>query len=395
MDSNLVTADGTVGVRKVDVNRGALDGSISSQWFSRPDDQRFLTLDDLQASLEERRSRSVSQIINTRDLRARANMEDENTLWLELGDKRLDPTHYSFGQLCARISAPASNLRNDVPAPVAAIYLQARLSRTPHEHLGMLELNGRDQPKIEMRALTGPKYGRVYDAEVVDVVKRVLDDGTWKVPGQIDWSNGTYDPNRPVTKQSTTLFASDRDVFIFLCRDQYPIEVGKLADGSPDYLFPGVSVSNSEVGSRSLTLETFMLRGICENRNLWGVENKQTIRLRHTEGLPSRFVADAIPRLQDFSQTSANAVAAKVRAAKAARIGADNDEVAEWMQKKGFGKAETKSIMDTVFQTEGHPARSIWDVVQGSTYLSRDIAHQDTRMEAERKAGDLMNLVKV
>jgi hypothetical protein len=395
MNTNVINADGIVGARKIDVSRGSLDGSVSSQWFSRPDDQRFLNLDDLHAFLEERRNRSVARIINTRDLRVRADLEDENSLWLELGDQRLDPTHYSFGQLCARVSAPASNLRNDVPAPVAAIYLQARLARTPHEYLGMLELHGKDEPRVEMRALTGPKYGRVYDAEVVEVVKRVLDDGTWKVPGTINWRTGVYDPNTPVTKQSTTLYASDRDVFIFLVRDQYPIEIGKLDDGSPDYLFPGVAISNSEVGARSLTLETFMLRGVCMNRNLWGVEDKQTVRLRHTEGLPSRFVADAVPRLQDFSNTSANAVAAKVRAAKAALIGSDNDEVSQWLQKKGFGKSETKAILDAVFAIEGRPVRSIWDVVQVATYLARDIPHQDIRIAAERKAGELMNLVSV
>ena len=42
-----------------------------------------------------------------------------------------------------------------------------------------------------------------------------------------------YDPEVPVTKDTTTLFASDRDIFVFLVDDRNPIEVGKLPNGEP------------------------------------------------------------------------------------------------------------------------------------------------------------------
>ena len=32
---------------KVDVSRGERNGRVSSEWFSRPDDERYLSLDDL------------------------------------------------------------------------------------------------------------------------------------------------------------------------------------------------------------------------------------------------------------------------------------------------------------------------------------------------------------
>lgn len=399
MDTHIMSTSDipVVGARKVDVNRGALDGSASSQWWRRPDDQRFLTMAALKASVMARKELCQAGVVATDTIVAKADPDDDESLWIEHDGQRIDPTHWSFGQLCQRVKAPASNLREDVPGVIAALYLQSRLHRSENENLGMMVMKSshEENATMQLRALTGPDYGRIYDAEVVEVVERILGDGTWKVPGQIDWSTGIYDPNRPVTKRSTTLYASDRDLFIFLCRDQHPIKIGVLDNGDPDYVFPGAIISNSEVGSRSLSIETMYLRGICENRNLWGVEDKQVFRLRHTKGLPSRFVGEAVPRLEDFSNIAASSVVAKVQAAQKAKVGKDDDEVKEWMGKKGFGKAAVKQIFDTVLATDGKPPRSIWDIVQGATAKARDLGHQDARVEAEREAGKLMDLVKV
>lgn len=42
---------------KVDVSRGTNVNRVSSEWFSRPDDERFLSLDDLFASVEAHRDK--------------------------------------------------------------------------------------------------------------------------------------------------------------------------------------------------------------------------------------------------------------------------------------------------------------------------------------------------
>jgi hypothetical protein len=64
----------------------------------------------------------------------------------------------------------------------------------------------------------------------------------------MDWGTGRYNLNVPVSKETTTLFASDRDCAVFLCDDLTPIEVGKLDSGDPDLMFRGLFVRNSEVG---------------------------------------------------------------------------------------------------------------------------------------------------
>ncbi len=46
--------------RQVKALKGSQVSSVSSQWFNRPDDQRFLTLDDLVAAVKARSDTSDS-----------------------------------------------------------------------------------------------------------------------------------------------------------------------------------------------------------------------------------------------------------------------------------------------------------------------------------------------
>ena len=46
---------------KVDVGRGERVGRVSSEWFSRPDDERYLSLDELTEAVRARSERSRTQ----------------------------------------------------------------------------------------------------------------------------------------------------------------------------------------------------------------------------------------------------------------------------------------------------------------------------------------------
>jgi hypothetical protein len=52
---------------KVDVSRGERNGRVSSEWFNRPDDERYLSLDELWASVKGRSERSRSRVVQTAD----------------------------------------------------------------------------------------------------------------------------------------------------------------------------------------------------------------------------------------------------------------------------------------------------------------------------------------
>lgn len=220
---------------KVDVSRGERNGRVSSEWFNRPDDERFLSLDDLWASVKGRSERSRTRIVDSAAIRVEASRDDGERLHLALpgaGDVAA-PTHWAFGQLAGIVGAPAAYLRQ-LPAPLAAINLQYGLSTHRAEQIKTLETT---DGRTELRAVTGPDYGRIHDHELVEAVQRIAGNGTgdtrWKVPGTLDWSTGIYHPDVDITRDTTTLYASDRDVFLFLVDDRNPIEAGTLQDGSP------------------------------------------------------------------------------------------------------------------------------------------------------------------
>lgn len=300
------------------------------------------------------------------------------------------PTNWSFGQLCSLVGAPASYLRQ-LPAALAGINLQHGLIRHPGEHVKMLQTS---DGRTELRAVTGPDYGRIWDHELVGAVMKIAGNGTgdtrWKVPGVLDWGSMTYNPHVDVSSETTTLYASDRDVFLFLVDDLHPIEAGRLPNGDPDLYFRGFYCWNSEVGSQSLGIATFYLRAVCQNRNLWGVENFQEINIRHSKFAANRFAHEAAPALAYFADSSPRSFIDGITAARSAVVARKDEDRESFLRKEGFSKAETAKVIATVLAEEGHPPASVYDFVQGITALARSRPHQDGRLELEGKARKLL-----
>jgi len=377
---------------RVDVSRGQRVGRVSSEWFARPDDERYLSLTDLHDTVRRRADRAHARTVESRSVRVEAARDNAERLALLVPgrDEPIAPTHWSFGQLCGLVGAPSSYMRQ-LPAPLAGINLQHGLLSHRAELVKTLEA---DDGRVELRAVTGPDYGRIWDHELVAAVIDIAGNGTgdtrWKVPGVLDWNTMTHNPFVDITKDTTTLYASDRDVFLFLVDDTHPIEAGRLPDGSPDLYFRGFYCWNSEVGSKTLGIASFYLRAVCMNRNLWGVENFEEITIRHSKFAAQRFAHEAAPALMRFADSSPAPFIAGIKAARE-RIVARNEEDRDgFLRKRGFSKSETAKIVETVLHEEGRPPESLFDFVQGITALARRKAHQDARLELEGRAKRLL-----
>lgn len=346
---------------RVDVSRGERIGHVSSEWFSRPDDERYLSLTDLHDAVRRRADCAQTRTVESRAVRVEASRDNAERLTLTVPDRSepVAPTHWSFGQLCSLVGAPTSYMRQ-LPAPLAGINLQHGLLSHRGELLKTLEA---DDGRVELRAVTGPDYGRIWDHELVAAVMKIAGNGTgdtrWKVPGVLDWATMTHNPFVDITKDTTTLYASDRDVFLFLVDDTNPIEAGRLADGSPDLYFRGFYCWNSEVGSKTLGIASFYLRAVCMNRNLWGVENFEQITIRHSKFAAQRFAHEATPALTSFANSSATPFIAGIRAARERIVARTEEDRDGFLRKRGFSKSETSKIIETVLHEEGRPPESI------------------------------------
>lgn len=359
--------------------------ALNQEWKSRPDDERFLTLADLKASVLQRKKESWTSSgkpsaisIQVQNDTIKAVIENKST-----GEHTaLSPTHYGFGQLAQYAQAPAAYLR-ELPAELAAINLQWGLENNPVRDnvLALARSNG----SHKLRALTSTSYGRIWDAQVVNAVERVNHDGRWQVPA------ASYAAKNP--KRATTLYASDRDVFIFLCDPNTAIEI----NGST--LYRGFYTWNSEVGSQVFGLTTFLYNHICDNRIIWGATNVQELRIRHTGGAPERFAYEGARYLTRYAQESSQKTIEAINKAQQFELPASDrveDKKGEgwtsWLQKKGFTAALAKNTVAAAQAEEGQ-ARSLWDIVQGVTAHARSIQHTDERVKVESLAGKLMATV--
>lgn len=408
MLNNVATAAAPAGIAKaspfkVDPNRGQHDGSVSMQWMRRSADERFLSLDELhdfklkfwQGSFQSRINTDEVEFL-TPEIKTAADMHK-----LKVGVKvdtgavvdarEIAPTHYSFGQLAALGKAQASFLR-ELPSPLVVDILTWRLRQA--REVEEIKLYGGTE---ELYAATGPDYGRIPDYEVVAAIRQIAGTGRgemrWKIPGVIDWATHMYNPEAPVTKDSTTLYASDRDMFVFLVDDRNPIEIGKLPDGSPDLVFRGFYVQNSEVGSRSLKICSFYLRAVCQNRNLWGVEGFEEIKIAHTRTAPDRWLQQALPALNSYANGSTSKLLEGVRAAKQATVATDADSAIKFLTDRKFSFARAKEILQQGEKEEGRPPRSAWDMAQALTANARNRPNTDDRLEQELVAKRILDAV--
>ena len=110
---------------RVDVARGQRIGRVSSEWFSRPDDERYLNLPDLYDAVRGRAEPAQARTVESRAIRvaANSNKSERRDLRVPGRDEPVAPIHWTFGQLRTLVGAPTSYLRQ-FPAALSGINLQ-------------------------------------------------------------------------------------------------------------------------------------------------------------------------------------------------------------------------------------------------------------------------------
>ena len=359
-----------------------IDTRASAEWSRRPDDQRFLTVDALLDAVEVRRYESTTEDVALDAMLVQPGDGGELALVDREGTRGGTLTNWAFSQLCQRAKAPAGYLRT-LPPQLAAIPLQWSLethegrSDESNDAKLLIRTNGHRS----IAAATSPTYGRIWDRDVVRAIKASVDLDVWKVP------SASYSGTDP--KRATTLYASDRDVFLFLVDEGRPVDCG-----GGDVLRRGFYCWNSEVGSATFGLKTFTYDRVCDNRIVWGQDNVTELTIRHTSGGPHRFAAQAAPQLRAYANSATTGMVATVKAAKAREVGRDKDAVIAWMKARGFSVPEAGAAYTAAQRDRrGYNPRTVWGLVQGLTDVAHGIAHTDDRITLETRAGRLLEAV--
>jgi len=353
---------------------------VSNQWRSRPEDQRFTSLPAMQDAAAAYRLNSAEKVVSSAHIRAiPAGREVE--LVGERGN-HCSLTHWSFGQLAASIKAPADYLRSGLPAEIAADCVNYGLKFGLGSARDFGLLLHRDNNNLSLDAWTGPRYGRIWNDEVITALMDRFGDGVsgrWRVPGE-------FGHDVVVDRDNTTLYASDRDMFVFLADEKNRVTIPNRRNGEAGSLARGFYLWNSQVGAKTIGFGAFLFDFVCCNRILWGVEEFAQISIRHTFSAPDRWLDEIVPVLTEFANGSVRTIGDTIAAAQEKKLRGDlNQFLAERFGKK-FGER-----MQLAHQLEeNRPIETVWDVVTAATAVARSIPNQDKRVLVEEIAGNLL-----
>ena len=360
------------------------------QWAERPKDERFPTL---RALYDATRAYAVDARTAERpwsELRTEASGED--VLLVGKSNQPAILTHWAFGQLAARVGAPANYLR-ELPPTLAVQNLNYGLA---HRDAGtkkaqmLFHTNG----GLLVRALTTEVYERVWNWEVASRMIQLEDRG-WS-PARPDTqfapSLGRTLPDE--TSNFPALYASDHDMFAFLCTDRIVEEEGQLGGLRRSFI-----VENSEVGDSALRLTRFLYRMMCGNHIIWGASKVYEISLRHVGGIRDKWNGwDA--ELRRYADESVSDEEAKIARAKHVRIGATKDEVLDRLF--GIRKLDlSRKLLTAGYEAQENAViagverdspQTQWGIVQGLTRHATTIPFADRRTEVDRAAGRILEI---
>jgi len=378
----------TNGAHKIDLSKGKHDGRLHKEWCSRPNDQRYLDFPSLFEAVKNRRKHAIQDLVEVNKIEVENNRMNFRVEGME---KPLRLTNFAMGQIKSMIglSSGGTQLLETIPEELAAKVVQHKIKEIKGGEAKLTVYDYPEEDFSELGSFHTPTYYTIWDEDICEVIADILhQDPRWKVPGQIDWTTMEHNPYEEVTKESTTLYASDRDMATFFCQDADPVEAGKTARGLPDLYFRGFYVSNSLM--TSAVISTFWLRGVCQNRNLWGCEGFQEVRCKHTKKGLERFRKEALDQMYHMRKADNNDGALQfaelLDKARNKRLASNHEDAMNVLKKALFSKRESHLLITNYEKEEAQPFPiSAYDFSTATTAYAKRTPYQDKRTQIEEK----------
>lgn len=352
------------------------------QWSTRPADERFASLDDLlqKARAMKHAAREARDVpFSSLDI-----AHDGNEMILinkkkTVGERGAIISNLAFGQLCARVRAPADYLR-EMAMERAVLNLREDFAQRAEE-AGRIQMLLHQNGGYTVRAVTGNTYARIWNA---DVIERLL-----SLPGK-GW---TVPPARG--DQPSGLYLGDRDMFAFMVNENNRIRI----PGSERGLARGFFLSNSETATGAFSLWTFLYDFVCGNHFVWVAQDVHRLWVRHVGHSANARAFDGFhAELVKYANASAKDDELKIERATRFILGKTEDEVIDRIfgnRSLGIGRADAREAYALAgqHQDEHGDPRSAWGFASGLTRLSQARPYASERVELDRAAGRVLSLV--
>lgn len=353
-------------------------GDANRQYYARPADERFKTVEDLRAAADLAMRSSGEKRLSLAGVNVVTDGQQISLKSRETGTIA-SMTPWAFDQVARQAGAPAGYLRKLDPT-LATECLNDGLGKLSADERTAEQLfyfrKGTDG--LTLRALTSTSYSRLHDVTAIDKGLQVLRNVRPGLDLPPVWEGG-----------KGGAYLGDRDMFCIL------VDGGSIVTdptigfgGSNGTMYRGVILRNSEVGAATVEMLTFLFRGICGNHNIWGVEGAVNTRRRHVGKVEDAFLHMTDTARAFFNRPESEDVN-RIKALAALTMGNDRDETVIAGRKIGLSLEQAETAYDTAEEFEPNP-RSVWGYAQGITRMSQATAYQDDRLTLDLLAAKLM-----
>lgn len=379
------------------------------QWATRPEDQRFSNITEMQEAISNRNSKSKEFVARLQHLKVLA--DDDDSLRLNFGDASLAPNNWSFSQLARAVDYPVNALdREKISAPIVADILNYRIRKLvdedPEKNVNLYV--HMDDNAMTLRSINSERYGRIYDTFVAAGIANLIKDG-WKVPPARPAYNNQKG-TRPATIDDVIgigemglqikegdmiapagLYAGDRDLFALIYNPNHITD-----DGTGRKLFEAAMIWNSEVGAGTFGIMKMKLAAICGNHILWDVQDVVQFKTKHLGDADKRakyLFIDAREKLEKFNASDNQKAFDKLRNHI---IAADKTEVIDTVYDMRISPVLTKKALEAGYDMaelysneDGADANTPLGIMNGLTRFSQTLPNANNRWEIDNAAGAL------
>jgi hypothetical protein len=328
--------------------------------FRRADDECFESLSALAARCRERQERSRDRWQPPTQL---GTSPVDGGLVLAAGnDGAFLMNDWSFSQLCKLAGVGKETVNRLSPETASQVFAET-LPRGAKPL--QLFTDGEN-----LRSIHGTSYTRLYDAELIATLQEFAVD---------------FQPPQKAFNGATGLYAGEQDLFCFLIDPAGWTEIGGEA------FAPGFFIWNSEVGRRSLGIQTFWFQAVCQNHIVWDAVDVFEFTRKHTANVHESLseIRRIIEGLVAKRDERRDGFASVIHKAMEAKLGEDAEEVLKVLAKNGIARSAAKRALE-IAERQGR--FTIFSLVDALTRLARETNNAGDRTDADEKASKLLSL---
>ncbi len=183
----------------------------------------------------------------------------------------------------------------------------------------------------------------------------------------------------------TGLYCGEQDMFCFL------IDPTGWAEIEGEAFAPGFFLWNSEVGKRSVGVQTFWFQAVCQNHIVWDAVEVVEFSRKHTANVHDslREIRRLVEGLVEKRDQRRDGFVRVIRKAIETKLGEDTDEVMDVLNKRGITRKLAKEAVEVARQQGG---LTIFAVVDALTRIAAKLKNGGDRTEADAKASSLLAL---